>query len=113
MTPPVESKPVISLNDVNFNSIVLKTPNIVVDFWAEWCGPCRMFSPIFEETAKEYPEIQFCRCNSDENQSTARDFVITSIPTVLFIKDKKVEKVQVGAVDAETFRYNLNEIYRK
>jgi len=112
MTPPVEAKPVLSITDDNFNSVVLGTPNIVIDFWAEWCGPCRMFSPVFEETAKEYREIQFCRCNSDENQSTARDFFITSIPTVLFIKNKSVEKIQVGAVDQDTFRRNLDEVFR-
>jgi thioredoxin 1 len=82
------SKPV-EVNDSNFDQIVLqsKTP-VMVDFWAVWCGPCRMVEPIVEELAGEYDgKVTVARLNVDENMRTASQYGIMSIPTLLIFKD--------------------------
>ncbi|HJK76207.1 MAG TPA: thioredoxin domain-containing protein, partial [Methanocorpusculum sp.] len=80
--PPPEGWPVIELTEYNFNEVTLGRPKVVIDFWAEWCGPCRYFSPIFEEMSVEYPEVQFCKCDTDRNHGIAKQLGITSIPRV-------------------------------
>ena len=82
------SKPT-PVDDSNFDQIVLqsKTP-VLVDFWAEWCGPCRMVSPIVEELAEEYEgKISFAKLDVDQNPRTASKYGIMSIPTLLIFKD--------------------------
>ena len=67
---------------------------VLVDFWAEWCGPCRMVSPIVEELSKEIPQVTFAKLNIDENQAVAQKMGITSIPTLVLYKDgEPVDKV--------------------
>ena len=67
---------------------------VLVDFWAEWCGPCRMVSPIVEELSKEIPQVTFAKLNIDENQAVAQKMGITSIPTLVLYKDgQPVDKV--------------------
>ena len=68
----------------------------VVDFWADWCGPCKMLSPIIEELDREYPDVKFCKVNVDEEPELSREFNITGIPTVMFIKNKTIVNVAVG-----------------
>ena len=82
------SKPV-EVNDSNFDQMVLqsKTP-VLVDFWAVWCGPCRMVAPVVEELAGEYEgKVTFTKLNVDENPKTASQYGIMSIPTLLIFKD--------------------------
>ena len=110
--PPVEAQPVVHLDETNFNTFTLKIPNVVVDFWAEWCGPCRYFAPIFEETSKEYPEVQFCKCNTDENRWIAQELQINSIPTIMYIQNGTVQKIRLGAISQEKFREELNSVFR-
>lgn len=71
---------------------------VVVDFWAEWCGPCKMLSPIVEEVAKEYKEVKFCRLNVDDNPNQAGKFQIMSIPTLIFFKQGKAIDKVVGLI---------------
>ncbi len=90
----------LQLTDSNFETTVLKSDKVaVVDFWAEWCGPCRMVGPIVEEIAKEYDgKAVVGKVDVDNNPETAMKYGIRSIPTILFIKNGNVVDKQVGAV---------------
>lgn len=91
---------IVSLSDADFDKKVSEaTKPLLVDFWAEWCGPCKMVAPIFEELAKEYGDkIIFAKLNVEQNQSTPAKFGIRGIPTLLLFKDGKVIATQVGAL---------------
>jgi thioredoxin 1 len=88
------------ITDSNFEEVVLKSSQpVLVDFWAEWCGPCRMVGPVVEELAKEYEgKAVIGKMDVDNNPKTATEFGIMSIPALLFFKDGKVVDKQVGAV---------------
>ncbi len=90
----------VEVTDANFKSEVLesKTP-VLVDFWAEWCGPCKMVAPVVEELAKEYDgKLRVGKVDVDSNQQTAMQFGVRSIPTLLIFKNGKVVDQIVGAV---------------
>ena len=89
----------IVLTDSNFASEVRKYPLMVVDFWAPWCGPCRMVSPIIEQLAREYSGmVAFGKVNVDENQRIPASFGIQSIPTLMIFKVGKAVDVIIGAM---------------
>ena len=89
----------IVLTDMNFRDEVSKHPLMLIDFWAPWCGPCRIISPIIEELAGEYSgKVVFGKLNIDENQTVAQYFGIQSIPTMMILKNAKVVDVIVGAL---------------
>jgi thioredoxin 1 len=91
------SKPV-KVTDGNFEGEVLSADKkVLVDFWAEWCGPCRMVAPVVEDLAQEYgDQIKVAKLNVDENQQTASRYGIMSIPTMLVMEDGKVTDKLVG-----------------
>jgi len=101
---------VYDFDEFKFNEFMSKNKPVLVDFWAEWCAPCLMMKPIFEELAKEYGEkIIFGRVNVDENQNLAIKYGINAIPTfILFLNGKPIERL-VGAVG----RKLLENIIRK
>jgi thioredoxin 1 len=90
----------LEITDSNFEEVVLKSGKpVLVDFWAEWCGPCRMVGPLVEELAKEYDgKAVIGKMDVDNNPKTATEYGIMSIPALLFFKDGKVVDKQVGAV---------------
>ena len=103
------SKPIV-LNDSNFMEEVSKYPLILVDFWAPWCGPCRMVSPIIEQLASEYAgNAVFGKLNIDENQLIARSFGVQSIPTMMIFKNSKVIDVLVGALPKAQIQMKIKQ----
>ena len=84
---------------------------VIVDFWAEWCGPCRMIAPIMEEISQEYSDkVLVAKCDVDNSPQITLKYGIRNIPTVLFFKDGKVADKQVGAVQKNNFVAKLNAL---
>lgn len=102
----------ISVNDSNFEEIVLKSElPVLVDFWAEWCGPCKMMLPIVEEIATEFEgKLLVVKVDVDSCQGTAGRFGIRNIPTILFFKGGNVADKQVGAVPKNSLVEKINAI---
>jgi len=102
----------IEITDANFDELVMKsTQPVVVDFWAEWCGPCRMIGPIIDELYTEYEgKALIGKVNVDANSGVATQFGVRSIPTVLFIKNGEVVDKSVGAVPKATLSGKLDAI---
>ncbi len=89
---------VVTVTQQNFEQEVLKSDKpVLVDFWAAWCGPCRMVSPILEEIAKETPDVKVAKINVDEEQGLAMQYGVRSIPTMVLFRGGQVAKTAVGA----------------
>ncbi|MDD7185121.1 MAG: thioredoxin [Ruminococcus sp.] len=94
---------VITITNDNFQSEVMESEkNVLLDFWASWCGPCRMVSPIVDEIAEENPDIKVGKINVDEQPELAGAFQIQSIPTLVAIKNGRIADVAVGARDKKS-----------
>ena len=93
------AKPVVVTDDTFEDEILKSDLPVLVDFWAEWCGPCRMIAPVVEELAESYDgQMKFAKVDVDENQTYASQFGIRSIPTLLIFKEGKVVDQIIGAV---------------
>lgn len=88
----------LKITKSNFQEEVMRSEKpVLVDFWASWCGPCRMVSPLIDEIADERTDIKVCKVNVDEEQELAAAFQVSSIPTLVVIKDGKVVNQSMGA----------------
>jgi len=103
---------VTSVTVDTFDRVVLQSPNLVmVDFWAAWCGPCKMVAPVVEELAKEYEgKVNFVKVNTDENPDLASRYNIRGIPTLMFFKDGKVLDQIVGAVPKAQLKAKIDSL---
>lgn len=93
----------LEITDSNFNDVISKNKTVLVDFWAEWCGPCRIIGPIIEELANEYEgKAIIGKLDVDSNQESSVKYGVRSIPTILTFKDGEIVDRQVGAVPKKT-----------
>lgn len=102
----------IQLTDTNFDQEVSKSSiPVMVDFWAPWCGPCKMIAPTIEKIASEYAgKVKVCKLNTDDNPDTASKFSIMAIPTILFFKEGKVVQELVGLQPKEEIQKYLDNL---
>jgi thioredoxin len=105
-------KPTIEVNEANFEAEVLNSAQpVVVDFWAEWCGPCKMLGPVLDEIATEQNgKAKVAKINVDENSALAERFGIRSIPTLLYFAHGEVKKQSVGVVSKRTIISTLESV---
>ncbi|MCD4758030.1 MAG: thioredoxin [Arcobacteraceae bacterium] len=100
----------IELTNDNFEAST-STGVALVDFWAPWCGPCRMISPVIEELAEEFEgKAAICKVNTDEQQELSTKFGVRSIPTIVFMKDGEIVDTMVGAASKQAFTDKLNSL---
>ena len=94
----LDETPVMELTSENFNREMANNDLLLVDFWAEWCGPCKSMHPIFTRMAKKYKRVRFARVNVDNAQDIAMKYGVQSIPTFIMFKNGEIANTMVGAV---------------
>jgi len=99
------------VSDANFQAEVIESETpVLVDFWAPWCGPCRVVAPVLEEIAGERPDLRIVKLNVDDNQRTAAQFDVLSIPTMILFKNGQVAKKIIGAYPKRKLEAELEPV---
>ncbi|HIW52959.1 MAG TPA: thioredoxin [Candidatus Alistipes excrementipullorum] len=101
----------LQLTKENYQSIISSSQPVVIDFWAEWCGPCRMVAPIVEELASEYNgKAVIVKCDVDSNDDIVADYKIRNIPTLIFLKNGEVVDKHVGAISKDALKAKIDAL---
>ena len=101
----------LSITKDNLDEIIGAGKPVVIDFWAEWCGPCRMIAPIVDELAAEYEgRVTIGKCDVDENDAVAAKYAVRNIPTLIFIKNGEVVDKQVGAAPRQALEEKIAKL---
>ena len=100
----------VSLAAENFTETVEGNDIVLIDFWAEWCGPCRTFGPVFEKVSEDFPGVVFAKVNTEEQQALASSFGISSIPTLMAIRENVVLYAQAGALPEQALRELVTKV---
>lgn len=101
---------VINLTTAQFEETISNNEIIIFDFWAEWCGPCKQFGPVFEEISEKYPNIVFAKVNVEEEQDLANMFQVRSIPTLTFMREKIVVFSNPGAIPGSALEEAIKQL---
>lgn len=101
---------VINLKTEQFEETITNNDMVIFDFWAEWCGPCKQFSPVFEEISEKYPNITFCKVNVEEEEELAGMFQVRSIPTLVFMREKIVVFSNPGAIPGNALEEAIGQL---
>ena len=99
---------VIEINDINFEEVIKENDKVLVDCFANWCGPCRMLSPVIDELSEEIKEVKFCKLDVDDNEEIARKYGIMSIPALLYFENGNLISKSVGFKPKE----EIKEIFK-
>lgn len=98
------SNNLVNATHENFDELLTKSSFLVIDFWAEWCGPCKAFEPIFEQVATEFPDITFAKVNADSESELAQEFNVRSIPFLVIIRDNIALFSEAGTLPAPALK---------
>jgi len=100
----------IELRDDNFEAFITPDGVAIVDFWAEWCGPCRAFAPVFEKAAAAHPEVRFGKVDTEAQPALAQTFDIQAIPTLMIFRDRVLLYSEAGALPAAAFGELIDKV---
>ena len=100
----------VELTKENFEEVISSNDMVVVDYWAEWCGPCKSFGPVFEKVSEDFPDAVFAKVDTENQQEIASMFQIRSIPTLMIFREKVIVFSQPGAVPEGALRDVINKV---
>ncbi len=100
----------VALTKDTFEETILGNDMVLIDFWAEWCGPCRMFGPIYEQVSQEYPDVVFAKVDTEDQPELATTFNIRSIPTLMIFRDQIGIFSQPGALPDQALRSVVDQV---
>ncbi len=101
---------VINLKTEQFEETIQNNDIVIFDFWAEWCGPCKQFGPVFEDISEKHPDIAFCKVNVEEEEQLAGMFQVRSIPTLVFMREKIVVFSNPGAIPGNALEEGIKQL---
>jgi thioredoxin 1 len=99
----------IELTTQNFEEVITKNEMVVIDFWAQWCGPCRNFAPIYTAVSQKYPQVVFAKINTETEHALANHFNIRSIPTLMIFRQQIILFMQAGSLPASALEEIVDE----